>query len=111
MQRLFAYAVTRQNHRPVLRIPQSKREHTPELAHKRIGKGLIKMNDGCRIAAGKKLMRSFQLPAEIHVVIYLSVEADPHSAVFVRKRLLARAQINDAQAAVAKGDPAPQIHS
>src|SRR5437870_2048313 len=55
------------------------------------------MDNGFRVAARAKRVRSLQFMIYIRIVVDLAIEADPDVAVLVRKRLLPRAEVNDAE--------------
>src|SRR5712691_5049390 len=52
-----------------------------------------------------------QLGADVCEVVDLAVEGDPHVSVFVRQRLRARFEIDDAQPAMAESDPAVHVET
>jgi hypothetical protein len=49
--------------------------------------------------------------AQVAVVVDLSVESDPDGFVFIRNRLVAAREVNDAEAAIAERDFALEIKS
>src|SRR6516162_2080603 len=60
------------------------------------------MNNGFCIASSSKGVGRIQLFLQLEIVVNLAVEADPHFAVFVRQRLLARTEIYDAKTPMAQ---------
>ena len=63
------------------------------------------MDDGFRVRPrAQDVALSLQHGAQLDIVIDLAVEHDPDRSVLVRDRLLARLQVDDAQAAHPQGD-------
>src|SRR5436190_3308090 len=69
------------------------------------------MNNRFSVAARSKRVGVFQSLAEIEIVVDLAVEADPNRPIFVRQRLLARAQIDNAQATMPKRPVPPHVQT
>jgi hypothetical protein len=65
------------------------------------------MNDRFGITPSVKLMLGSQPAVEILVVIDFAIKGDPYSSIFIGKRLLACAEINDAQPPMGEGYPVP----
>ena len=102
VERLDAEPIAHQQQPPLRRVPDREREHAAEA-----------MRRSPRPTARRR-GRSFRCPTSSgsggralrarvrtsRVVVDLAVEDDPHAAVFVRQRLLSRAQVDDAEAAM-----------
>src|SRR6185437_1827583 len=72
------------------------------------------MHQDLRIAPRPEAVAAMcQLIHQRDEVVDLAVECDPHRLIFVRKRLVAARQVDDAETAVAKPDvlvmPAPRV--
>ena len=72
----------------------------------------VGMDDGFGVTArAVPVTAALQIAADIGVVVDLAVEDDPDRPVFVRRRLLAGAQIDDAEAAVGKGGVCVEVQA
>src|SRR5262245_57223319 len=86
-------------------IPNGESKHAPELLHAIVAELFICVNNGFRIRARRELMSSGkQVRAQISEVIDLTVKDHNNGAIFVEHRLLASAQVDDAQASMTKPD-------
>ena len=84
-------------------IPYRESEHAAKIAHAIVAVFFVCVNDGFRVGSGGKLMApADQIGREIGIVVDLAVEDDRNGAVFIEDRLLAAAEIDDAETAMAQ---------
>ena len=85
------------------RIPHDKGKHTAQLGSQCRAVFLIAVDDDLGVAVGLEDMAlGLQFGTQIHEVVNFAVEHADNGAVLVVHRLLARGQVNDAQAAEAQ---------
>src|SRR5688572_18311564 len=86
-------------------IPQGDRELPVEIVDEVQPALFIEMHDRFGVAVRAKRVAAFyEVLTQLDVVEDLAVERDPDRAVFVAQRLLARAQVDDGQAAMTQPD-------
>ena len=103
VERLDAEAIAREQQPPPRRVPDREREHAAEALDAVVAPLLVGVDDRFGVGARAVAVAGrFELRPDVGVVVDLAVEDDPDRAVFVRQRLLAGGQIDDAQAAVAE---------
>src|SRR5713101_4946430 len=89
-QRLLAHAIARQKKRPRSLVPNCEREHAAQMFWAVGSVFVVCVDDRFGVAVGvKPVTETFQLRAQLAVVVNLSVENDPSSLVLIVNRLLA----------------------
>ena len=104
------HAVAGEKKGPRSRVPYGKGKHPAESREKPLGPPLfVPVEDRLRIRARPEPMtEGLELPPKVVVVVDFSVVRDVNRAVFVRHRLVAVGEIDDAQAA--RGEPDAVLH-
>ena len=101
VQRLDAEAIANEQEAAFRSVPDRERKHPAQPVYAIVAPLLVGVNDCFGIASGSIAMAArLELAAHLGVVIDLAVKHNPHGAGFVRRRLLSRTQVDDAQAAV-----------
>src|SRR5206468_9908622 len=73
---------------------------------------LVGVDDRFGVGPGPVAMAAaLQVAADLAVVVNLAVEDDPDGTVFIRRRLLTGAQIDDAQSAVRQGGVGVEVET
>ena len=84
-------------------VEQRKREHAAEAVHALAAPFFVGMNDRFGVALGPVTVAlRLECRTNVRVVVDLSVVRHPHSAVFVRERLVAASEIDDAETSVSQ---------
>src|SRR5687768_7253140 len=109
VQRLFTDAVASEDQRSSGLIPQSKGEHSAKTFHKAVWERFVQVHNRFCVALRPKRVAMLQTFFQFFVVVDFAVEADPNGSVFVRKRLLSGAQVDDAETAMAESNATPQM--
>ena len=87
-------------------VPEREREHAAQALHTCLAPFLVGMHDALGVAAGAVAMAaSFELAAQVGVVVDLAVVGDPHRAVLVRERLGAGGDVHDREPAERQPHP------
>ena len=111
-QRPHSEPITRQEERPLPRVPNGKCKLAIETLEAVRAKFLERVHDDFRVAlGGEAVPAGFQFRTQLEVVENLAVEDDPEGAVLVGDRLLAGAEINNAEPGVAQAGKAVEINA
>src|SRR5262245_59216820 len=110
VQRLDAEAIACEQYPTLPAVPDGEGEHAPQMLHAPGAEILVKVHDGFGVTRRPQLVASgFEQIAQLLVVVDLAVEHDPNGSVFVRNRLVAVVQIDDAEAPHAEGNAVGQV--
>ena len=101
MQRLDANPVAGDEQLLGARVPDRERKHPAQFVHAHLAEVFVQVNDGLRVAVCAELVAfGFEPVAQLGKVVDLTIEHDPHRAVLVAHRLMAAADIDDAEPCV-----------
>ncbi len=105
VQRLDPDSVARKQQLTPPTVPQRKRKHAAQVVDTVRAVLLVQVDDDLRVSAGPKAVTpGLQSWPMRGVVVDLAVVDEPDRAVLVGHRLIARGQVDNAQAAKAKAD-------
>ena len=83
---------------PLARIPKRKSKHAAQILQHLDAVFFVEMDERFHIAVGREAMPAlFEIGAQFDVVIDLAVADDVNRSVFVRDRLLAAREIDNAE--------------
>jgi hypothetical protein len=86
-------------------IPDSEAEHTSQEIHTAYPMVLVQVDDDFDIRIGPETMAGgLQVSTQFLVVVDFSIAHNRDRAIFIRNRLIAGLQVNDAQSAEAETD-------
>src|SRR5437762_4132367 len=110
VERLDAQPIAREQDLPPPRVPDGEGEHAAQPIDAARAEVFVEMNDRLGVAGGlEDVAAPLQVAPQLLVVVDLAVEDDPDGAVFVRDRLEAVAEIDDAETAHADRDAVPDV--
>jgi hypothetical protein len=113
IQRLDAQPIARKQQLLLFLVPDREREHAVQFLHDAVAVFLVLMDDRLGVAP-RTILMSLRLEGRTQrrVVVDLAVERNPHAAVLVRHRLLARrADVDDCQAPMREADRAVDVQA
>jgi hypothetical protein len=100
MQRLDADAIAGEQQRPRARVPDRHPEHPPEAGDGAGAPLFVGVHDHFGVGRGVEAVAvRFEIAPQFAEVVNLAVEDNPHGLVFVVDWLVARRQVDDAEAA------------
>ena len=112
VERLDADPIAREEEAPGAGVPDREREHAAEALDARVSPLLVAVHDDFRVGVRPEpVPAALELGAQRRKVVDLAVEDDPHRVVFVRQRLLAGGDVDDAQPAVGEADAFAEIEA
>src|SRR5262249_59821643 len=89
-----------------------EREHAAEPVDRTIAPLLVRVNDHFSVGMRPEPVAvPLEIETDLPEVVDLAVEHGPDRPVFVRERLIAGCEIDDAQAAVAKADAGADVEA
>ncbi len=110
IERLDAESVAREEHSLRPAVPHRKREHAAEALDDGLSPLLVAVDDDLGVRAGLEgVPGTLQLGANVLEVVDLPVEHHPDRSVFVRQRLVACLQVDDAETPVAEAQAAVHV--
>ncbi len=105
--RLLADAIAGEQKLALARIPKRDGKHAAQAAETILAVFFVEMNDGFGVGMrGEFMPAGFEILAQLGVIVNFAVEHDPELAVFVRERLMAAFEIDDAEAAETEAETA-----
>ena len=97
-QRLLPEMVPRREQPLLARVPESKCEHAAQVIQATVAIGFVEPDDHFAVALRDEAMpASFELPAQLLVIVDLAVAHEPDRALGVGERLAAPQQVDDGQ--------------
>src|SRR5687768_15782295 len=105
-QRLLAESIPGQQQPPRLLIGERKCKHAVETLDAGVAVLFVRVDDGFGVGVcSEPVTSSFEITAQLVVVVDLAVENDPHRPIFVGQWLIAARAIDDGEAPVSEGVP------
>ncbi len=105
IQRLDAQPIAHEQQAPPRPVPQREREHPAEARHRALAPLFVRVNDDFRVGVrAERVAARFELHSKLGEVVDLAVEDRPDRPVFVRQRLIAGRQVDDAEPAMPEAD-------
>src|SRR5262249_53344588 len=94
----------------VRRIPQGDCEHPAEAIDGLLAPLFVRVDDDFRVAVrAERVTSGLEVAANVGEVVDLAVEDDPDRPVFVGERLIARREVDDAQAPMTQADALAEV--
>ncbi len=109
VERLLPGAVAGEDEAAVRLVPESEGEHPAQALDELQPEFLVTVDDGFRVGArGEGMAAPLEVARELGKVVDLAVEDNRERARLVVDRLVARRQVDDAQAPVPSPTPGPK---